>query len=170
MPRDVLLLDIDETIVHVSRHWLNRAPDFTFRLCRECHHCYIRPGLAHFLKSARARFDIGVWTAATYDYGKAILKRIFGPMWRSHLVCFYHRRHCIIDTQSRYVKDLRRIWTRIGDCGRVWMIDDNIVHKRFNESFAGAQVFLCRPYVASDHMDDELKRVWRKVSCQIVRI
>jgi hypothetical protein len=60
------------------------------------------------LKNARARFDIGVWTAATYDYGKAILKRIFGPKWRTHLVCFYHRRHCTIDAQSRYMKDLLR--------------------------------------------------------------
>ena len=45
---------------------------------------------------------------------------------------------------------------------RVWLVDDNDVHKAFNEASSQdaslRHIFLCRPYAADARMDDELRR------------
>ena len=84
----LLLLDIDETIVHVSFVWLRRAPDFSFRLDGDVYHVYIRPGVRRFLERAKSACAIGVWTAAERRYAICILRRLLGRGWRRRLVCF----------------------------------------------------------------------------------
>jgi carboxy-terminal domain RNA polymerase II polypeptide A small phosphatase len=72
--RPLLILDLDETLVHARETApADRPPcDFTvfsFPVWR-------RPHLAEFLLTAGAWFDLALWTAATPPYAQAIVERI----------------------------------------------------------------------------------------------
>lgn len=163
-----MLLDIDETIVHVRSTWLNRSPESTFRLGGQVYHIYFRPGLSSFLERLRSTYAIGVWTAATRDYAKCVLKRVFGPGWQRYLVCFLHRRHCTVNAHGEYVKDLSQFDRLVkGELPytSVWLVDDNLVHKAHNAALGSNGVVSCIPFSGS-HMDIELKRIWRRLGAR----
>ena len=55
--RTLLILDIDETLIHASERPLDREPDFgvgPFSV-------YRRPGLAEFLEFCQSKFQVAVW-------------------------------------------------------------------------------------------------------------
>lgn len=164
MERPLILLDIDNTLAFVHTEWWRRAPSFTFRLGGDCFHCYLRPGIVHFLSWLRRTYRIGIWTAADRHYASCVLRRIFGPRWRRHVECFLHRRHCSVTRAGFYVKDLRRLDEWLPNVPpTVWLVDDNAVHMRFNLARAtslGRRVLLCQPYHGHHH-DTEFARVRR---------
>jgi RNA polymerase II subunit A small phosphatase-like protein len=70
--RKLLVLDLDETLIHATAVPLERAADFTV----EAYHVYKRPHLASFLRYALATFDVGVWTSAGENYARQVLDRL----------------------------------------------------------------------------------------------
>ncbi len=72
-PRKLLVLDLDETLVHASEIPLGRAGDFFF----EEYHVYRRPHLDPFLEFAFSTFDVGVWTSAGEQYAQCVVSHIF---------------------------------------------------------------------------------------------
>lgn len=73
LDRKLLVLDLDETLVHASPQPLQRRADF----CLGLHHVYLRPHLSRFLTFALTTFDVGIWTAAGEQYAEEVVKRIF---------------------------------------------------------------------------------------------
>ena len=71
--RKLLVLDLDETLIHTTGASLGRAADFTFA----GYDVYRRPHLADFLAFAFATFDVGIWTAAGEDYAAKVVAEVF---------------------------------------------------------------------------------------------
>ena len=71
--RKLLVLDLDETLVHATEEPLDRASDFIVH----SYHVYARPHLNDFLEFAFSEFDVGVWTSAGAQYANGIVAAVF---------------------------------------------------------------------------------------------
>lgn len=71
--RKLLVLDLDETLIHTTNEPLERDGDFRF----QTYHVYKRPHLESFLAFAFDTFDVGVWTSAGAIYAQWIVSAIF---------------------------------------------------------------------------------------------
>lgn len=60
----LLVLDLDETLIHASSKKLNQAPDFHYQDL----FVYKRPHLDDFLEECSKLFDIAIWSSAQDDY------------------------------------------------------------------------------------------------------
>lgn len=77
-PRDdriLLILDLDETLVHASEVPLGRAADFRVGP----YHVYRRPHLDEFLDICARDFQVAVWSSASDNYAEAVVREIFPP-------------------------------------------------------------------------------------------
>lgn len=68
----LLLLDLDETLIHARHAPLAYAADFQF----DAYHVYKRPGVEQFLLNISRHFTIGVWSSASEEYVKEIVGTI----------------------------------------------------------------------------------------------
>lgn len=73
--RKLLVLDLDETLVHASEWPLEREADFRIH----AYHVYGRPRLDAFVAWTLAHFDVGVWTSSGRKYAEPLVERIFPP-------------------------------------------------------------------------------------------
>lgn len=73
MDRHLLVLDLDETLLHATEAPLRRAPD----LVVPPFFIYRRPGLAHFIAAAHRHFDLAVWTSSSPRYAAAVCQALF---------------------------------------------------------------------------------------------
>lgn len=71
--RLLLILDLDETLIHASETPLDRAADFMVY----GYHVYRRPHLDVFLADCASKFDLAVWSSASDLYVQAVVGRIF---------------------------------------------------------------------------------------------
>jgi carboxy-terminal domain RNA polymerase II polypeptide A small phosphatase len=71
--RILLILDLDETLVHSSDRALETVPDFLL----DEYFVYIRPGLKEFLCECNELYNIAIWTCSTEDYATEIIGHIF---------------------------------------------------------------------------------------------
>ncbi|WP_196888480.1 HAD family hydrolase [Aureivirga sp. CE67] len=73
MKKKLLILDIDETLVHANENPENE--DWHFELQK--YKVYKRPFLDEFLEAIQNHFEIAVWSSASDDYVEEIVKLIF---------------------------------------------------------------------------------------------
>jgi len=71
--RLLLILDLDETLIHARTSSLERAADF--RLFG--YHIYKRPHLSEFLQQCSELFELAVWSSASDDYVREVVRLIF---------------------------------------------------------------------------------------------
>src|SRR4051812_42702126 len=71
----LLILDLDETLVHATEEPLGRAHDFVVGP----YFVYRRPHLAEFLDSCLACFRLAAWSTASDHYVRAVVGRITPP-------------------------------------------------------------------------------------------
>ncbi|SFP91595.1 carboxy-terminal domain RNA polymerase II polypeptide A small phosphatase [Variovorax sp. 770b2] len=72
-PRKLLVLDLDETLIHATESTLSHDEDFRVGPYR----VHLRPHLADFLSSVLAQFKVGIWTASGESYASQVVERIF---------------------------------------------------------------------------------------------
>jgi RNA polymerase II subunit A small phosphatase-like protein len=141
----LLILDLDETLIHASKSTLDREADFVI------FHYYIykRPFLDEFLTSIEAYFRIAFWSSASDDYVEQVVDAIYPEPNKKEFV--WGRKRCtpraiIIDDDHRYSYDeyghynyIKRL-KKVKDAGypleRVLVVDDT-PHK-INNSFGNA--------------------------------
>ena len=119
----LLILDLDETLIHASEVELNRTCDFR----AGPYFAYTRPGLKDFLTLVSENFELAVWSSSSADYVSSVLNSIWPdsiPLqfsWsRDRCTSVYHSEY-----QSYYwVKDLRKVKRRGFDLKRVLIVDD----------------------------------------------
>jgi len=75
IPRKLLVLDLDETLIHARENRLEHAEDFTVGP----YFVYRRPHLDVFLQTAVEHFDVAVWTASGEQYAEQVVERLFHP-------------------------------------------------------------------------------------------
>lgn len=68
--KKLLILDLDETLIHATSTPLNLKPDFVF----DQYQVYKRPYLMKFIESASNDFDLAIWSSATDVYVQTIVE------------------------------------------------------------------------------------------------
>lgn len=68
----LLVLDLDETLIHASKEPLDRPADFA----EAAYHVYKRPYLDDFLERMAAHFTIGIWSSAGDVYVRSVAAQI----------------------------------------------------------------------------------------------
>ena len=81
-PRTLLILDLDETLIHAAEQPLDRAADFSVY----GYHVYRRPHLDAFLAECARHFELAVWSSASDDYVRAVVEHIFPDPAALHFV------------------------------------------------------------------------------------
>jgi len=151
----LLVLDLDETLVHGTNRSLNRPHDFVAGYFI----IYKRPHVDAFLAAVTERFHLAVWTAASPGYAVDIVETLFpDPLG---LQLFFTSERCTrcYDSERQsvyYVKDLKKVKRRGWDLSRVIAVDDTPATWRRNYGNAvRVQPFL------GDPNDDELPHLLR---------
>ncbi|UOQ64974.1 HAD family hydrolase [Hymenobacter volaticus] len=129
----LLILDLDETLIHASTKELDRPADFTLF----DYHIYIRPHLTEFLIGCSHHFRLAIWSSASDDYVAEVTKHIVPAsipldfVWgRSRCTyCFHNAAFEELgypDSHSHYdyVKVLKKLRRRGYDLDRVLIVDD----------------------------------------------
>ena len=122
----LLILDLDETILHSTIAPLGREADFRIGE----YHTYLRPHLPAFLRALRHDWMLGVWTAATPAYAETAIHHIRQATGHPlHLAVRFDRLRCTPrrnpETQDTYwLKDLKKITRHGYPLERILVIDD----------------------------------------------
>ncbi len=149
----LLILDLDETLIHSSEAGLAHPYDFYLH----GFHVYKRPGLDEFLQAASELFEIAIWSSASRDYVEALTSEILPPSPRPAFIWCYDRCITVYDTTiSRYnfIKDLERVVDEGFSLSRTLIVDDSPEKVSRN----GENAVFCRPFLG-DGLDDELPQL-----------
>ncbi len=71
----LLVLDLDETLVHACETRLAHEPHFGVGP----YAVYERPGVRDFIAHVLGRFEVGVWTSSGEQYAAAVVDHLFPP-------------------------------------------------------------------------------------------
>lgn len=157
--RPLLILDLDETLLHASENRLGRDAEFKVGP----YHVYLRPHLPEFLDDAAAYFDLAVWSSASDDYVGFLAKELsrFVPNWRF----VWGRSRCVRRLHSEwqetvFLKDLKKV-KRLGYRLSRVLIADDTPHK-VSRNYGNA--IYVQPYLGINHADCELQQLSRYVA------
>lgn len=148
--RHLLILDLDETLVHATRHALDYAPITEVGP----YALYLRPGVHDFLAHVARHFRLAVWTSSSSTYAQAVVTRLFDDV--SALEFVWSRERCTprrdfekdvwIDTKS-----LHKVKRRGYDLRKVLAVDDT--PEKYARSYGN--LVLVEPF-EGDREDNEL--------------
>ncbi|MET0247751.1 MAG: HAD family hydrolase [Sphingomonas sp.] len=163
--RTLLILDLDETLIHARETPLERPADFVVY----GYHVYRRPHLAEFLDGCAQDYDLAVWSSASDDYVAAVVALIFPEPDRLKFI--WGRSRATLRRMSpsyddamfhdpwghlQYVKPLRKVRRAGWHLDRVLIVDDTPAKCVRNYGNA----IYPRPY-EGDEADDELALLGR---------
>ncbi len=151
----LLVLDLDETLVHGTDAPLDRPPDFSVGP----YALYRRPGVEVFLAFVLERFaEVGIWTASTRGYALPVLEQIVDPEALAFVWC---RDRCTlhVDWETRemeHLEDIRKLTRRGYRRERILFVDDTPA--KLARSYGN--LIAVRPYLGAEQ-DDELEQLAR---------
>lgn len=116
MDRLLVILDLDETLVHVPARPLGRRADFYVR----GHAGYRRPHLERFFHDLRGQYHVAIWTTATASYAEAVVGEIIP--FRRELAFLWSADAC---ASEGGIKALRKVEALGFDLARVLVVDDS---------------------------------------------
>ena len=130
----LLILDIDETLVHATSEKLDVKVDFQVF----DYNVYKRPFLNEFLHAVAANFTIAIWSSASDDYAEEVVQKIVPAevplafVWgRSR--CTYKRNLHIDEfgyydndpwSHYQYIKPLKKLKRKGYNLNRILIVDD----------------------------------------------
>lgn len=162
MVRKLLILDLDETLIHSEYvpDSESHLVDFDFMMDYDKGSYYYtkkRPFLDKFLTYAFENFDVAVWTAAGETYANLVLQNI--GVDKSNLKFFYTKENCTIKVDyvcSQYygVKNLQKLRKKGYDLDQVLIVDD--VQKTAVNNYGN--LILIKPFT-DDTQDTELLKL-----------
>lgn len=125
LERKLLILDLDETLIHATEQKLNREYDFSVGQ----YFVYKRPFLQEFLEFCFENFDVAVWTTATKSYAEEILQTILKKDF--FLKFLWTRERCTFtfDEEERehyFVKKIHKLRRRGQNLESVIVVDSKI--------------------------------------------
>ncbi|CAF3710572.1 unnamed protein product [Rotaria socialis] len=136
LPRKILVLDLDETLIHSHHDGLIRAvtgkpvgpPDFIIPVEIEKHpvrfFVYKRPHVDYFLEIVSKWYELVVFTASMEIYGAAVTDKLDNN--RNILSRRFFRQHCTLESGT-YSKDLCVV---NNDLSRIFILDNSPVAYR----------------------------------------
>lgn len=154
-PKPLLILDLDETLVHGRERPLARAPDFM----AGPYSLYRRPGVEDFLRQMAQHYALAVWTSSSPSYARLVVAQLFADpdqlafVWASDRCTM--RRDFDTDTWWQS-KPLHKVKRRGYDLDRVLAVDDN--PEKYTRSYGN--LVAVKPF-EGDLADDELDLLGR---------
>ena len=129
--RRLVILDLDETLVHVREGDPKGRCDFTF----PGHHAVRRPHIDSFLEFAFSRFEVAVWSAAAVDYVDHVVQAFIPRPERLGFV--WARPRCTLrwefeSATTYWLKDLKKVKRKGWALSDVLAIDDKSESYRRN--------------------------------------
>lgn len=151
--RILLILDIDESLIHAAEQPLARMHDFMVGP----YHVYQRPRLHDFLLGCAQAFDLAFWSSGTTDYVDAIVGEILPAGIEPRFV--WARPRCVrrFDYErfeEIFLKDLRKLKRQRYSLSRVLIVDDEPM--KLSRNYGNA--IYIRPFTAQPD-DNELERL-----------
>jgi RNA polymerase II subunit A small phosphatase-like protein len=159
--KPLLILDLDETLIHATTK--KAREDFDFQVYH--YFVYQRPGLKNFLMQCAEHFQLAVWSSASDDYVRAVVKQIV-PV-SVPLAFVWGRSRCTrfrmpevdeegflsLDYSSKYefAKRLKKVQRRGFDLARILIVDDT--PEKVSQNYGNA--IYIKPYLAEPN-DSEL--------------
>lgn len=153
--RHLLILDLDETLVHATDSALPRPADFEI----PPYAIYLRPGVEAFLAWALAQFRVAVWTSSSPKYAEIVANLLFPDI--SKLEFVWARDKCTPRRDFERdiwwdTKPLHKVKRRGYDLRRVLVVDDN--PEKYARSYGN--LVAVAPYLGNTE-DDELNYLQR---------
>jgi TFIIF-interacting CTD phosphatase-like protein len=133
--RILLILDLDETLVHATEQPLGRPHDFLVGP----YFVYRRPHLDAFLTTGSARFRLAIWSTAGDEYVREVVERIIPAgvelafAWgRGRCVRRYHAEWF----EDEFLKDLKKVKRMGNPLERVLIVEDTPrkVHRHYGNA------------------------------------
>ena len=105
----LLILDLDETLIHASEAPLEIEVEHDFLACD--YFVYKRPYVDHFLEFCQNEFKVAVWTSAGSEFAEIVYKKLFGEKYQ--LEFLWSRERCTRYFRpeyydSEYLKNLKK--------------------------------------------------------------
>lgn len=119
----LLILDLDETLIHASEHELDGTADF----CISEYFVYCRPHLLRFLQLRARVFELAIWSSGTASYVQEIVQRIIPDDVK--LSFLWSRDRCglrrdLETDETYYQKDLKKV-TKLGySLSKILILED----------------------------------------------
>lgn len=180
--RNLLILDLDETLIHATSRRLDAAPDFA----AGPYFVYKRPGLDAFIEAVAQHYELALWSSATADYIAEITRGIIPNNVTLQFIWSHTRCIARYDPQSynRYwLKDLKKVKRAGYDLKKILIVDDEPIKLQRNygnavyvTSFEGnlndTELDLLAVYLLSlasvDNVRTIEKRNWRSAARLLV--
>lgn len=127
----LLILDLDETLVHATKKELEMRAHFRF----DEYHVHRRPHLEHFLIEISKHFEIGIWSSADDVYVNEIVKQVMPPSVSTLIV--WGRTKCTMrrnyDLDEYYFeKRLHKLKNKGFSLDQILIIDDSPEKMKYN--------------------------------------
>ena len=108
MNEQLIILDLDETLVYATQHELHYAYEFM----AGPYFVYARPYLDEFISYCFDNFSVAVWTSSGSDYAEAVTNEIFSN--KQSLKFIWSRERCVRRFDHHrydyfYIKDLKKV-------------------------------------------------------------
>ncbi|WP_027002021.1 HAD family hydrolase [Hugenholtzia roseola] len=152
--KTLLILDLDETLIHASREEIGITADFLLG----DYQVYKRPYLEIFLATIQPHFEVAVWSSASDDYVEQMVERVFPAnfplsfVWgRSRCTTkyrFYHDAYFKNNKENDYyyqIKNLKKVKKQGYNLDRVLIVDDT--PEKVKQNFGNA--IYPTPYVGN---------------------
>ena len=146
--RQLLVLDLDETLIFATETPLNRSADFVV----DRFHVYKRPFVDEFLLRVRHSFELAVWTSSSSSYANPIVRALFPYPDELAFVWASDRCTAVFDPdtlQYHRTKKLEKLKRKGYQLERVIVVDDS------PETHRAAYGNLVRVHPYEGEMDDD---------------
>ena len=124
MTRNLLIFDLDETLVHATTEELARTADFE----SAPYYVYKRPFAHELFTATKPFYDFAVWSSSSREYVDEVVKKVFGTEFDVKFAWAVERCVQRVDVQSNsyvYIKDLRKVQSQGYPVERVTIVDDS---------------------------------------------
>ena len=127
----LLVLDLDETLIHSTKLILKTEPDFKY----EDYFVYFRPGVSDFLEKMSLIFDLAVWSSGEDKYVEDLVDAI-NPK-NIHFEFIWGRSRCtkVRDYELEkffYEKRLKKLKNKGFSIEKILIVDDSPEKSRDN--------------------------------------
>ena len=174
--RQLLILDLDETLVSGQEERLERPPDVAV----DRFFVYFRPHYKEFLEEMEKHFDIAIWTASSDGYALPIVKKLFEDLTPPVFVFTSERattRYNSVDGNVKVVKRLKKVKVKFGyTLADILIVDDKkdtfqdnygngIEIKSFNGESNDEELLYLKEYILNikgQNYREVYKENWRK--------
>ena len=136
MQRPLLILDIDETLLHSREEPLAHECDLRVY----DYYVYLRPHVRLFLQSVSEQYDLACWSSATRNYLASVISELMAGLAAKPLFV-WDRRRCterfdFVEQEHYFLKDLKKVRRRGFDLDRVLILEDE--PRKVNRHFGNA--------------------------------